>query len=148
MKISIGADRAGFNYKKKLTEHLKSQGHQIEDVGTYQEVVCDYPVFAERVSHLVASHDCDFGILICGSGEGMSIAANKIQGIRCGIAYNDEVAALLRHHNDANIIAFGAKYMTYEEVEKRTDIFLSAAFLGSYHLDRINMIKEIEKKEA
>ena len=75
----------------------------------------------------------------------MAIAANKIPGIRCGIAYNDETAALLRQHNDANVVAFGARFMRYEDVEKRTDIFLTTAFLGAYHADRIAMITEIEK---
>ena len=146
MTISIGADRAGFRYKERLAEHLRSQGHRVEDAGTLREEVCDYPVFAEKVARTVADRECDFGILICGSGEGMSIAANKIRGIRCGIAYNDEVAALLRQHNDANVVAFGANFMSYDEVQRKTDIFQSAAFLGTYHADRINMIKAIETK--
>lgn len=145
MRIAIGADRAGFPYKQKLAAHLRAQGRLVEDVGTDREEVCDYPAFAEKACRLVADHACDFGILICGSGEGMAIAANKIPGIRCGIAYNDETAALLRQHNDANVVAFGARFMRYEDVEKRTDIFLTTAFLGAYHEDRIAMITEIEK---
>lgn len=146
MIIALGADRAGFKYKEKLKAHLLAGGNHVVDVGTYQEAVCDYPVFAQKASRLVSSEQCDFGILICGSGEGMAIAANKVKGIRCGIAYNDETAALLRQHNDANVVAFGARFMSYEEVERRTDIFLSSAFLGSYHQDRIKMINEIENK--
>ncbi|ORU01445.1 Ribose 5-phosphate isomerase B [Anaerovibrio sp. JC8] len=144
--IAIGSDRSGFVYKKKLICYLKAQGYHVEDAGTFQEEVCDYPVFAQKVGELVSSQLSDFGILICGSGEGMAIAANKVPNVRCGIAYSDEVAALLRQHNDANIVAFGANFMSYEDVKRRVDIFLSTKFLGLYHVDRIAMINKMEKR--
>lgn len=142
--VALGSDRGGFAYKSKLLSHLNDRGIKTIDVGTYVEEVCDYPVFAEKAGRLVASKEADYGILICGSGEGMAIAANKVKGVRCGIPYDDEVAALLRQHNDANMIAFGAKFMAYEDVERRTDIFLSTDFLGSYHAERVGMITKME----
>lgn len=147
MKIAIGADRAGFPCKEELKGFLKRRGYETMDVGTYSEEVCDYPVFAEKAARLVAEGKCDCGILICGSGEGMAIAANKVRGIRCGIAYNDETAALLRQHNDANVVAFGARFMSYEDMERRTEIFLTTAFAGTYHEDRVRMIQDMENKE-
>lgn len=144
--IAIGSDRSGFIYKEKLICELKDQGYYVEDAGTFQEEVCDYPAFAQKVGELVSTQESDFGILICGSGEGMAIVANKVPSVRCGIAYNDEVAALLRQHNDANVVAFGANFMSYEDVKRRVDIFLSTEFLGSYHTDRVSMINKMEKR--
>ena len=94
---------------------------------------------------LVASKKADFGIVICTSGEGIAIAANKIKGVRCGIAYNDEVARLMRQHNDANVITFGAKYMNLKQVIARTEAFLKAEFQGGRHATRVQMIKDLEK---
>ena len=147
MRIATGADRAGFQYKERLREHLAAEGHEVIDAGVKEEVVCDYPEFAEKAARLVANRECEYGILICGSGEGMAIAANKVSGIRCGIGYNDETAALLRQHNDANMIAFEARFMTYEEIEKRTEIFLATDFLQSYHTERVEMINKLEQKQ-
>ena len=147
MRISVGCDRAGFRYKEKLLAFLNNEGYETEDVGSFSEEVCDYPLFAEKAAKLVAEGRCDAGILICGSGEGMAIAANKIRGIRCGIAYNDETAALLREHNNANMVAFGAGFMAYEDVERRTEIFLNTGFAGNYHESRVGMISEIENRQ-
>lgn len=147
MIIAVASDRAGFQYKEKLRAFLQQKGYETEDVGTYVEEVCDYPLFAEKAAKLVAKGECAFGILICGSGEGMAIAANKVKGIRCGIAYNDETAALLREHNDANMAAFGARFMAYEDVERRTEIFLSTDFAGNYHTNRVGMIRKMENEQ-
>ena len=147
MKIAIGNDHGGLLYKTQLKEHLLSLGHEVIDVGTDTEDSCHYPVFAEEVANLVSRGKVDYGVLVCTTGEGISIAANKVKGARCGIAYNDEVAGLMRQHNDVNIIAFGQKFMSYEDCERRLDIFLNTEFeAGGRHELRVNLIKEIEKR--
>lgn len=145
MKIAVGSDHGGLNYKNAIKEHLEKQGHFVEDVGTYSLDSCHYPIFGAAVARKVASHDCDFGVVVCTSGEGICMAANKINGVRCGIAYNDEVAMLMRQHNDANVIAFGEKFMELEDVLKRVDIFLNTKFEGGRHQTRVDLIKELEK---
>ena len=119
-------------------------GHEVFNVGTDENIPCDYPIYAEKVARLVASGKCDRGIVICASGVGISIAANKIPGIRCGIGYCDEVARAMRLHNDANMIAFGQDYMDLEDVKKRVELFLSTEFLGDYHEVRIKQISLLE----
>lgn len=144
MKIAIGNDRNGIDYKKRLTAHLESLGHTVVNCGTDEDFPADYPVHGERVGRLVASGECDRGIVICATGIGICMSADKVKGVRAGMAYNDYVARLMRVHNDANVIGFGQDYMTYEEVEKRTDIFLTTAFAGGYHCTRIQQISDIE----
>lgn len=144
MKIAIGGDRRGFEYKTKLIQYIKSQGHEVIDVGTYENIPCDSPVFAYEVGKLVVSGECSYGVLICATGTGIAIAANKIKGIMCGIGYDDEVTRKMREHNDANVIAFGASHMKYEEVERRIDIFLKADFIGLHHSLRVNQIRDLE----
>ena len=144
MRIAIGNDRNGIDYKNHLTVHLESLGHIVVDCGTNEDFPADYPVHGERVGKLVASKECDCGIVICATGIGICMSADKVRGIRAGIAYNDEVARLMRVHNNANVIAFGQDYMTYDEVEKRTDIFLETSFAGGYHCTRIQQISDIE----
>ena len=144
--VAIGSDKSGFEAKKALIPFLKSEGFEVVDEGTFEDAICDYPLFAQKVSRDVILEEAKFGVLICGSGEGMAIAANKVPGIRCGIGYCDEVSILLREHNDANIIAFGAKYMTIEEIKRRTLLFLNSLFAGAHHTKRIKMIEEIESK--
>lgn len=144
MKIAIGSDHGGFDQKEAIIKHLKDKGYEVTDVGTYSHDSCHYPIFGAEVGKLVASHDCDFGVVVCTSGEGICMAANKIKGIRCGIAYNDEVAKLMRQHNDANVIAFGAKFMSDEDVIRRVDIFLATEFEGGRHTDRVKIISNLE----
>ena len=143
MKIAIGSDRNGLDYKTRLIKHLENN-YEIEDVGTYEFVPCDTPVFANKVAKLVSSKECDFGILICATGTGMVMAANKTKGILCSIGYDDEVTRKMREHNDANIIAFGQLHMKYEDVERRVDIFLNTKFIGLHHAYRVNQIHDIE----
>ena len=145
MKIAIGCDHGGLEYKNKIIEHLKQLGHEVVDVGTNSLDSCHYPIFGAEAAKKVASHECDYGIVICTSGEGIAISANKIKGIRCGIGYNDEVAKLLRQHNDANMIAFGQKFMELEDVIRRVDIFLNTPFEGGRHQTRVDLIKDLEK---
>ena len=144
MKIAIGNDRNGIEYKKRLTVHLESLGHTVINCGTDDNIPADYPVHGERVGRAVASGECQRGIVICATGIGIAISADKVKGVRAGLAYTDDVARLMRVHNDANVIAFGQDYMSYEEVERRTDIFLKTEFAGGYHSTRIQQIKDIE----
>ena len=142
MRIAIGSDHAGFLAKEEVVKFLKQEGYEVEDVGTYSKDSCDYPIFGRKVGELVASKNCEFGVVICSSGEGIMMAANKVKGIRCGIAYNDQTAELLRQHNDANVISFGANFMDIDDIKRRLIIFLNTDFLGERHLRRVNLIEE------
>jgi len=146
-KISIGSDHAGYAYKQEIIKYLSTKGYEIFDVGTNSEDSCHYPVFAEKAALLVKERKTDFGILICSSGEGVCITANKVKGVRCGIGYNDEVSALMRKHNNANMIAFSQKFMSLDDIKKRIDIFLSNEFEAGRHQIRVELISEIENKQ-
>ena len=145
MKIAIGSDHAGYLRKEEVKEYLISKGHEVLDVGTNSLDSCDYPIFGLACAKKVACKEAEYGILVCSSGEGIMMAANKVKGIRCGLAYNDEVAKLMRQHNNANMIAFGASFMSKEEVLKRVDLFLLTEFEGGRHERRVNEIVEAEK---
>jgi len=142
MKISLGSDHAGYAYKEEIKKYLESKGHEVIDVGTHSTDSCDYPIFAHEAAKKVADGTAEYGVLVCSSGEGIMIAANKNKGIRAGLAYNDDVARLMRQHNNANMIAFGASFMDLKDVLKRIDIFLSTPFEGGRHERRVG---EIEK---
>ena len=142
MRIAIGSDHAGFLAKEEVIKFLKENGYEVEDVGTNSKDSCDYPIFGKKVAELVANGSAKYGVVICSSGEGIMMAANKVKGIRCGIAYNDEVASLLRQHNDANVISFGANFINIEDIKRRLKIFLNTDFLGERHLRRVNLIEE------
>lgn len=146
MKIVLGCDHGGYVTKEELKKDLLNKGYEVVDVGTNSTNSCNYAEFALKAATLVGNGDVDFGVLICNSGEGVSIAANKVKNVRCGIGYNDEVAGLLRSHNDANMIAFGAHFATVEEIINRTNIFLNTNFLGERHAVRVQTIKDFEKK--
>lgn len=141
MKISLGSDHAGYQYKEEIKKYLISKGFEVVDVGTNSSESCDYPIFGKLAAEKVAKKEADFGVLICSSGEGIMMAANKVKGVRAGIAYNDDVARLLRQHNNANMIAFGANFMNLEDVKKRIEIFLSTDFEGGRHERRVNEIE-------
>ena len=140
MKIVVASDHAGYAYKQEIKAFLKEKGIQVVDVGTNSIESCDYPIFAHEAAKKVANGDVDYGILICSSGEGISIAANKHKGVRAGLAYNDDVARLMRQHNNANMIAFGATFMKLPDVKKRIEIFLKTPFEGGRHERRVNEI--------
>lgn len=144
-KVVVGSDHGGLEYKNAIKEHLQKEGYEVIDVGTYTKDSCHYPLFGIEAAKKVASKECDFGVVVCTSGEGISIAANKIKGIRCGIAYNDEVARLMRQHNNANMISFGQAFMNLDDVLKRVDIFLNTEFEGGRHQTRVEMIENAEK---
>ena len=141
MKLSIGSDHAGYTFKEEIKKYLQSKGHEVKDVGTNSLDSCDYPIFGRAAAKLVSDGEVDFGILVCSSGEGIMMSANKIKGVRCGLAYNDDVARLIRQHNNANMIAFGASFMKLEDVLHRIDIFLATDFEGGRHERRVNEIE-------
>lgn len=142
MKLSIGSDHAGYEAKLEVVKWLKQEGYEVVDVGTNSLDSCDYPLFGRAAAELVANGTCEKGVVICSSGEGIMISANKVPGVRCGMGYNDEVSALLRQHNNANMIAFGAKFMTVEDIIKRLKIFLSTEFEGGRHQRRVDLIEK------
>ena len=142
MKISIGCDHGGLELKNSIVEHLKELGHDVLDVGTYTNDSCDYPDFAHKAAELVENGTCERGIVVCTSGEGVSIAANKHKGVRCGLVYNVEVARLTRQHNNVNMVAYGAKFITEEQGLKWVDIFLNTEFEGGRHINRVNKIEK------
>ncbi|MFA6624215.1 MAG: RpiB/LacA/LacB family sugar-phosphate isomerase [Bacilli bacterium] len=146
MKIAFGCDHGGFIVKDDVIRHLKEKGYEVLDFGTFSNESCNYPDFAFKASEAVASKEADKGILICSSGEGVSICANKVKGIRCGIGYNDIVSNLIVEHNHCNMIAFGAKYMALEDILRRIDIFLSSIPQEGRHQVRVDLIDEYEKK--
>lgn len=145
--IAIGNDRCAIDYKKQLIEYLIKNEYQVIDCGSNLDKPVDYPIYGERVGELVATGKCDYGVVLCGTGIGIGIAANKVKGIRCGVAYSDEVTKLMREHNNANVIAFGRKFMTYEDVQRRLGIFLQTKFIGDYHQMRVNQLAQIESGE-
>ena len=144
LKISLGSDHGGFAYKEAIKKYLEGK-YEVIDVGTYSEDSCNYPEFGIKAAKLVSSGECTFGILVCTSGEGIMMSANKVKGIRCGVGYNDDVSMYMRLHNDANMIAFGQKFMELEDVLRRIDIFLSTKFEGGRHATRVQMIMDEEK---
>ena len=141
MKISIGSDHAGYKVKEEIKKYLQSRGYEVQDVGTNSLDSCDYPIFGRAAAELVASGKVQYGILVCYSGEGIMMTANKVKGVRCGIGYNDDVARLIRQHNTANMIAFGANFMELNDILRRVDIFLSTDFEGGRHERRVNEIE-------
>ncbi len=146
MNIAIGSDHVGYPLKLKVIEHLAALGHTAVDVGHDNEERCDYPVYGERVAHAVVTHQCDLGILICGTGIGISLAANKVHGIRCAVCSESYSAMMARSHNDANIIAFGARVVGLDVALQIVDTFLTTAFEGGRHQRRVDMLAQIEEK--
>lgn len=146
MKIAIGCDHGGFSYKKELIAHLNEKGYEVEDFGCFSEDSCDYPDYALPVAEAVKDGKADFGILICSTGIGISIAANKVKGIRCAHVHDVESARLTRNHNNANILAFGAKIISEELMFEITDTFLTSTFDGGRHQRRVDKITAIENK--
>ncbi len=141
MVISIGSDHAGYKYKQEIIAYLEAKGHKMIDCGTNSLDSCDYPIFGRAAAEKVASGEANYGIVVCSSGEGIMMAANKVKGVRAGLAYNDDVARLIRQHNNANVIGFGANFMELKDVLHRIDIFLSTDFEGGRHERRVNEIE-------
>jgi ribose 5-phosphate isomerase B len=138
--IPIGADHAGFILKGKIIQFLESNGYQVQDFGCFSEESIDYPDFAHPVAEMVEQHKEMLGILICGSGNGINMTANKHKGIRSALCWNKEIAELARQHNDANIVALPARFISEEEALDIVDTFLGTAFEGGRHQRRIDKI--------
>ncbi|MFL0683738.1 MAG: ribose 5-phosphate isomerase B [Algoriphagus aquaeductus] len=139
-KIAIGGDHAGFEYKGKLVEKLTSLGYEVKDFGPYSSASVDYPDFVHPLSSAIEKGEFELGIVICGSGNGVAITANKHQGIRASLCWNEELAALARQHNNANVLALPARFISYELAEKLAEIFLTTPFEGGRHQNRVNKI--------
>jgi len=143
MKIAIGADHVGYELKKIITAYLEEKGHHVEDVGSHNAERCDYPIYGHAVAQKIVKGDVDKGILICGTGVGISIAANKLRGIRAVVCSEPLTAQMAVRHNDANILAFGARIIGVEMAKCITDAWLEAEFEGGRHTARINAIESI-----
>ena len=143
--IAIGSDHGGYALKQQLMKHLTDLGLEYKDYGTYSEESCDYPIYAEAVARAVAGGEAERGILICGTGIGISMAANKIRGIRCALCGDCYSAELTRRHNDANILALGARVLGEGLAGKIMDTFLTTEFEGGRHARRIGLIADLEK---
>ncbi len=140
MNIAIGGDHAGFQYKERIIKHLESQGHVIKDFGPNSDDSVDYPDHVHPLAKSVASSECDLGILICGSGNGVAMTANKHDNVRAALCWNTELAALAKQHNNANVICLAARFLAYEYAESLVDTFVSTDFEGGRHQRRVDKI--------
>lgn len=137
MRIALASDHAGFELKNALVAHLRAGGHEVSDLGTHTADSVDYPDFGKAVGEAVAAGTVERGVVVCSSGIGISIAANKVHGVRSALVMNEDMAEFSRRHNDANIIAFGQKYITPDMAKKYLGIFLATAFEGGRHGRRV-----------
>ncbi len=144
--IAIGSDHAGYEMKEKIKKYLEENKILYKDFGTFSEESCDYPIFAEKVADSVASNESFRGILICGTGIGISIAANKVKGIRAALCYEPFFAEMSRKHNDANIVCIGGRTTDFKTVKAIVDAFLNTDFEGGRHEKRLKEIENIEKR--
>ncbi|MGI6028048.1 MAG: ribose 5-phosphate isomerase B [Candidatus Heteroscillospira sp.] len=143
--IAIGSDHGGFHLKAEVMKHLDELGLEYKDYGTYSEDSCDYPVYGEAVARAVASGECEKGIVICGTGIGISISANKVKGIRAALCSDCFSAEMTRRHNDANILAMGERVLGPGLALKIVDIFLNTPFEGGRHARRVELLSKIEE---
>ena len=144
MKIAIGCDHGGLEHKNEIKEHLIKRGFEVKDFGIYEQQSVDYPDIAVKVCDAIVSGDCERGILVCGTGIGMSIAANKVKGIRAAAVSDHFSARYTRLHNDSNIICLGGRVVGVGTAIELADIFVDTQFEGGRHAIRVNKIKEIE----
>ena len=140
ISISIGSDHAGFELKKQIIDYLKNKSFIIIDKGCFSEERADYPDFAHHTAESVITKESEFGILMCGSGNGINMTANKHKGIRAALCWTSEIAAMARQHNDANVLVLPARYITISEALKCVDVFLTEKFVGGRHQERIEKI--------
>ena len=148
MKISIGSDHGGYQLKTEIKNHLLAKGYEVVDFGTNSNDSCDYPDFAYAAAKALSNGEVDFGVVVCTTGLGVSMVANKVKGVRCALCHNENCAEMTRRHNDANMIAFGQKYVSTEVALKAVDIFLTTEFEkeNDRHVRRVNKIVEVENK--
>jgi ribose 5-phosphate isomerase B len=140
MKIAIGSDHAGFEYKEQIRAHLEKLGHQVTDFGTHSNQPVDYPLFIRPVAEAVARGEVERGIVLGGSGNGEAMVANRVRGVRCALCWNAESARLGRQHNDANVLSLGQRMVSLDLALQIVDIWLETAFEGGRHLRRIQLI--------
>src|ERR671926_977797 len=145
MKIALASDHAGYAEKERLKPLLDELGLEVEDLGTVSEESVDYPDYARRVAERVARGEAEQGILVCGSGTGMAISANKVAGVRAAVAWSEEVARLARQHNDANVLAIGARTTPPADIPKIVRAWFATNFEGGRHAARVNKISEVER---
>lgn len=146
MKIAIGNDHTAIEMKNEIKAHLEGRGFEVLDLGTNTAESCDYPVYGEKVGRAVVSGEADLGIAICGTGVGISLAANKVKGVRACVCSEPYTAKLSRMHNDSNVLAFGARVIGIEMAKMITDTWLDASFEGGRHQRRVDMVMEIENR--
>ncbi|MCF0210872.1 MAG: ribose 5-phosphate isomerase B [Bacteroidales bacterium] len=139
--IPIASDHAGYILKEQLKPYLESKGYEIKDFGCYSEESVDYPDMIHPIAKAVSDGEFDFGFIMCGSGNGVSMVANKYQNVRCGLCWKAELASLAKQHNNANIIALPARFISFDEAKEIVDAYLSADFEGGRHERRVNKIK-------
>lgn len=142
MKIALGTDHAGYEYKERIKQHLAQRGHAVLDFGTNSSESVDYPIFIRPAAEAVVSGQCERGIVLGGSGNGEAIAANRIRGVRCALCWNIETAKLARQHNDANMISIGARMIDIDTALGIVDTWLTTEFEGGRHERRIRMLDE------
>lgn len=145
MAVVIGSDHGGFELKQVITEHLKTKGIEVTDVGCYDTNSVDYPDIAEKAAKELLSGNFEFGILVCGTGIGISIAANKIKGIRCAVVANEYCAEMTKRHNNANMLSFGGRVIGPDLAKNILDAYLNAEFEGGRHQNRIDKISALEE---
>ena len=146
MKISIGSDHGGYALKQELIAYLQEKGHEVEDFGCHDTSSCDYPDFGEAAARAVASGACERGVVICTTGIGISISANKVKGIRCALCSEPYSVEMTRRHNDANMLAMGAGMIAPMMAKRMVDVFLSTEFEGGRHQRRIDKMMAIANK--
>lgn len=145
--IALGADHGGFKFKESIKKHLDDMGVAYKDFGTNSEESVDYPIYAKKVADSIVSGECEKGILCCGTGIGISIAANKVKGIRAAVCTTEFTAEMCRRHNDANILSLGGRVISQEKAIQLVDIFLNTPFEGGRHEKRVAGITEIENEQ-
>lgn len=143
MKIAVASDHGGFALKESIKSYLNEEGHEIVDLGTYSEESVDYPQYGKHCAELVVSGEADRGIVVCGTGIGISIAANKVKGARCGLCTSVEMATLTRQHNDANLLALGGRTTDLATAIEIVSAFLNTEFEGGRHQRRVDMLDNI-----
>ncbi len=142
--IAIGSDHAGYEFKEKIKKYLESKEILCKDFGTFSKDSCDYPIFAEKVAKSVSQGESEYGILVCGSGIGVSIVANKVKGVRAALCYEPELASMARKHNNANVLCLAARTTEFENIKKIVNVFLNTEFEGGRHQNRIDLISKME----
>ncbi|MCU1488963.1 MAG: rpiB [Acidimicrobiaceae bacterium] len=148
MRVTVGSDHAGFALKGAVVEHLRSEGHEVEDLGTFSTEPVDYPPICAAVGRAVVRGGAEVGVVIGGSGQGEAIAANKVHGVRAALCHDEYTARLARRHNDANVLAFGARILAVELALDVLDVFMATGFDGGRHQVRIDELRQIERQEA